>query len=359
VDGATSYGGVGASNSLRIESTAYVVLIYAKMSDSGNNFCYSALKFLLQNRNEFGGYGSTQDTVVALEALSTYAKLTREASSSGLLVLSFPNEVGAPSFTVDESSFDTFNTAQIAQRGTETFTNPSVSGDVSGSGVAVVSYTVRWYETVDLTEDTSDGLFTIDVTTRVVTTKISSTNRKKRRRLLTPNYSPTSMSSVEDAEMLQMKVCVKKTEITNGADGMALLRVPMFSGFQPVESSIANLDPERKYIKRVEVDPITSTLSLYIENFPLNSNDKLCATFDARRVAEVKNAQDVPGAQISMYYQQDKYRNAVMKSTDLEVGRFPEDDGGGGVKVEPDSAFGFRVTFILASVIALALFAMD
>ena len=125
-----------------------------------------------------------------------------------------------------------------------------------------------------------------------------------------------------------MKVCVKKTEITNGADGMALLRVPMFSGFQPVESSIANLDPERKYIKRVEVDPITSTLSLYIENFPLNSNDKLCATFDARRVAEVKNAQDVPGAQISMYYQQDKYRNAVMKSTDLEVGRFPEDDGG-------------------------------
>ena len=112
---------------------------------------------------------------------------------------------------------------------------------------------------MDLTEDTSDGLFTIDVTTRVVTTKISSTNRK-RRRLLTPNYSPTSTSSVEDAEMLQMKVCVKKTEITNGADGMALLRVPMFSGFQPVESSIANLDPERKYIKRVEVDPVTSTL---------------------------------------------------------------------------------------------------
>jgi len=66
VDGATSYGGVGASNSLKIESTAYVALIYAKMSDSGNNFCYSALKFLLQNRNEFGGYGSTQDTVVAL-----------------------------------------------------------------------------------------------------------------------------------------------------------------------------------------------------------------------------------------------------------------------------------------------------
>ena len=57
--------------------------------------------------------------MVALEALSMYAKLTREASSSGLLVLSFPNEVGAPSFTVDESSFDAFNTAQIAQRGTE------------------------------------------------------------------------------------------------------------------------------------------------------------------------------------------------------------------------------------------------
>jgi hypothetical protein len=166
------------------------------------------------------------------------------------------------------------------------------------------------------------------------------------------------MSSVEDAEMLQMKVCVKKTETTNGADGMALLRVPMFSGFQPVESSIADLDPEKKYIKRVEVDQLTKTLTLYIESFP-SSSDKLCATFDARRVAEVKNAQDVPGAQISMYYQQDKYRNAVMKSTDLEVGRFPEDNGGGGITVEPDSAFAYRVTLVLASVIALALFATD
>ena len=110
MDGATSYGGIGASNSLKIESTAYVVLIYAKLNDSGNNFCYSALKFLLQQRNEFGGYGSTQDTVVALEALSTYAKLTREASNSGSLLLSFSNEVGAPSFTVDATNFDTFNT---------------------------------------------------------------------------------------------------------------------------------------------------------------------------------------------------------------------------------------------------------
>ena len=38
VDGATYYGGIDASNSLKIESTAYVVLIYAKLNDSGNNF---------------------------------------------------------------------------------------------------------------------------------------------------------------------------------------------------------------------------------------------------------------------------------------------------------------------------------
>ena len=363
VDGATYYGGIDASNSLKIESTAYVVLIYAKLNDSGNNFCYSALKFLLQQRNEFGGYGSTQDTVVALEALSTYAKLTREASNSGSLLLSFSNEVGAPSFTVDATNFDTFNTVQIAQRGAESFDNLDVSGDASGSGVAVASYTVRWYETVDLTEDTSNGLFTIDVTTRIVTMKKSPTRSKRRRRLLTPEDltgGTTSTSSVEDAEMLQMRVCVKKAELTNGVDGMALLRVPMFSGFQPVESSIANLDPEREYVKRVEVDPITNALSLYIEKFPSDSSNKLCATFDARRVAEVKDAQDVPGAQISMYYQQDKYRNAVMKSTGLEVGRFPEDNnGGGGITVEPDSAPGLQFTFVLASVIAFAFLAID
>ena len=58
-------------------------------------------------------------------------------------------------------------------------------------------------------------------------------------------------------------------------------------------------DPEREYVKRVEVDPITNTLSLYIEKFPSDSSNKLCATFDARRIAEVKDAQDVPGRKLA------------------------------------------------------------
>jgi CD109 antigen len=336
IDGAVSYGGTGSSNALKIETTAYVVLIYTKMRDSGNNFCYSALKYLLQKRNEFGGYGSTQDTVVALEALSQYAKLTREASSSGSgLTVTFPNEIGSPSFTVNASNFDTFNTKQIIQRGDSFSGKTNVSGTASGGGVAVASFIVRWYEQVDETEDTSGGIFTILITTNVVVEKTSGSSRRRRRVLL-----DSSKSSVEDAELLQLKTCVTGDD----KQGMALLEIPSFSGFAPVESSIKNLDPEKIYIKRAEVNPTTNSVSLYIESFP--KNKKLCVTFDLRRVADVQNVKDVSGARVSYYYNQNVYKNTVMKSTDLNVGRFPNT----GISLEPSSGRVLRVSVLLTCV---------
>merc|ERR1712100_856857 len=103
--------------------------------------------------------------------------------------------------TVDATNFDTFNTVQIAQRGAESFDNLDVSGDASGSGVAVASYTVRWYETVDLTEDTSNGLFTIDVTTRIVTMKKSPTRRKRRRPLTPEDLTGGTTSTTSSVDM--------------------------------------------------------------------------------------------------------------------------------------------------------------
>jgi hypothetical protein len=137
-----------------------------------------------------------------------------------------------------------------------------------------------------------------------------------------------------------LKTCVTGDD----KQGMALLEIPSFSGFAPVESSIKNLDPEKIYIKRAEVNPTTNSVSLYIESFP--KNKKLCVTFDLRRVADVQNVKDVSGARVSYYYNQNVYKNTVMKSTDLNVGRFPNT----GISLEPSSGRVLRVSVLLTCV---------
>ena len=58
-----------------IEATAYATLALIKHGDKLN--AGRAAKWLVSKRNAFGGYGSTQDTVMALQALVTYSTDSR------------------------------------------------------------------------------------------------------------------------------------------------------------------------------------------------------------------------------------------------------------------------------------------
>ncbi|XP_038161295.1 CD109 antigen [Cyprinodon tularosa] len=59
--------------SANIEMVSYVLLSLHKLNQVPDGL--SLMKWLSQQRNHLGGYGSTQDTVVALQALSTFAPL--------------------------------------------------------------------------------------------------------------------------------------------------------------------------------------------------------------------------------------------------------------------------------------------
>ena len=109
---------IGASNSLKIESTAHVVLPYAKLNDSEIILLFDAEVSFYNSETSSGGYGSTQDAVVALESLIDVREAHERSEQLWVTsLLSFSNEVGARCFTVDAMNFDTFNTVQIAQRG--------------------------------------------------------------------------------------------------------------------------------------------------------------------------------------------------------------------------------------------------
>jgi len=61
------------SRSVDIELTSYSLLLYAKANDISG--CLPICKWLVGQRNAFGGFSSTQDTVMGLEALTACASL--------------------------------------------------------------------------------------------------------------------------------------------------------------------------------------------------------------------------------------------------------------------------------------------
>ncbi len=61
----------GTSHSASIEATGYTTLALIEHGDAFN--VSRAAKWLVSQRNAYGGYGSTQDTMIALEALTRYS----------------------------------------------------------------------------------------------------------------------------------------------------------------------------------------------------------------------------------------------------------------------------------------------
>jgi uncharacterized protein YfaS (alpha-2-macroglobulin family) len=76
----TRSGGVA----LDIETTSLAVLAMLRGGDAYREPVRRAIEWLNKNRNGFGGYGSTQSTVLALKAMSAYAKASKRTRAAGV-----------------------------------------------------------------------------------------------------------------------------------------------------------------------------------------------------------------------------------------------------------------------------------
>nr|XP_019950554.1 PREDICTED: alpha-2-macroglobulin-like isoform X2 [Paralichthys olivaceus] len=93
-------------DSLEVEMTSYVLLALLsgpRMPDFGLEYSSSIVRWLAQQQNPYGGFASTQDTVVALQALSKYGAATySEEGSTAVKVTSLGGL--SKEFTVDQSN---------------------------------------------------------------------------------------------------------------------------------------------------------------------------------------------------------------------------------------------------------------
>uniref|UniRef100_A0A8C6L8V8 Alpha-2-macroglobulin-like 1 n=1 Tax=Nothobranchius furzeri TaxID=105023 RepID=A0A8C6L8V8_NOTFU len=84
-DGSRHWEYSSGSDSLNIELTSYVLLSLLTsppLENFGLDYCSGIVRWLVQVQNPFGGFSSTQDTVVALEALAKYAAATYSPQST-------------------------------------------------------------------------------------------------------------------------------------------------------------------------------------------------------------------------------------------------------------------------------------
>lgn len=72
---------------LDIESTSIAVMALLKAGEENSEAARNGIKWLNDNRNGFGGYGSTQSTVLALKAMTQYTSATRVTRSGGTATL--------------------------------------------------------------------------------------------------------------------------------------------------------------------------------------------------------------------------------------------------------------------------------
>ncbi|XP_053153741.1 alpha-2-macroglobulin-like protein 1 isoform X2 [Hemicordylus capensis] len=218
-------GALGFSDT---ETNAYfllAVLSTPEVSPDDSKYASRIVRALTNEQNPYGGFSSTQETVVALQGLSRYAALTfQEIENIKVLVKSsqgFQHE-----FHVDRQ-----NRLQQQQASL-----PDVPGhykvEVSGRGCTYVQTTLRYNHSPPKT-----NIFALKVET-----------------------SPKECNETSQKHFdINLQVSYTGHRQTSN---MALIEVNLMSGFIPVKKSVKWLE-SKPHVKKVELDP--GRISIYLD----------------------------------------------------------------------------------------------
>lgn len=117
-----------------IENTGYAVLALIRHGDAFN--ASRAAKWLTSQRNAYGGYGSTQDTVVALQALTEYAADARSDVDLDVTVIAEGDET---KLSINEDNFDVLQIVSVP-------VNAEITIEAEGKGEAIAQAVIRYNE---------------------------------------------------------------------------------------------------------------------------------------------------------------------------------------------------------------------
>ncbi|XP_071088381.1 CD109 antigen-like isoform X2 [Haliotis cracherodii] len=256
-----------------IEMTAYALLIFGEKNDFSSGL--NIMKWLASQRNPHGGFSSTQDTVLALQALSEFAKMAYSNN--------FDIQV-----TVSSGSFrHQFSVNQNNPLVLQSVELPSIPSSVNvqatGSGIALVEVAVFFNVEAEVEEPTFD----------VTVTLLS-----------------------EDINSITVQTCTRW--LSTGASGMAIQELGVPSGF---DADLETLT-KQKTLKRVETP--NKKVVLYFDEI---GTTPVCLSVTLQRTGLVAKSQPVPVRvydyyeptnQVTAFYQSKLLKNANICSVCVE-----------------------------------------
>ncbi|NXI83448.1 CO4 protein, partial [Rhipidura dahli] len=283
------YWGNG-NNAISVETTAYALLQTLLLEDM--EYARPVAEWLTERRSYSGGYCSTQDTVVALEALSAYSIKTLNTASTDLTVrLGTPGRHNYYSIVLTDAH-------EEFQKQLEFELGRKLEVSVNGKGNGTMSI-LKMYWSPELKNNTcNDLMLTVEVEGRLKYSEdeysdedddyqdltISGNNTsetlskmdwfdihsRRKRELITPSKT----------ESLQYKVCVRSTG--SKAPKMSLVDLTLLSGLEPDTKELEQLvTASDRYIQHYEYKE--GKVLLYFGELP-SGPDPDCISFGAKQI---------------------------------------------------------------------------
>uniref|UniRef100_H3AEA8 CD109 antigen n=1 Tax=Latimeria chalumnae TaxID=7897 RepID=H3AEA8_LATCH len=235
-----------------VELAAYALLSHLKQNRVTEGI--PIMKWLSQQRSHLGGYSSTQDTIVALQALSEFESLSA-SSTVNLMVSVTGSGISVPiTLHVDSNNVLLLQTKEIGIQ------QPmSIDITSSGNGLAIFQFNVFY-------------------------NLKSSVAARKRRDV--DNHEAFDLDIIvyddpKDVNNITLTICLRFENVTK--TGMAVMEVDLLSGFAAAEDGIATND----LIKNIEFQE--NKVVLYFDS--LNATE-VCVDILAVRESKVAKSKD-------------------------------------------------------------------
>uniref|UniRef100_A0A8C5QE18 C3 and PZP like alpha-2-macroglobulin domain containing 8 n=1 Tax=Leptobrachium leishanense TaxID=445787 RepID=A0A8C5QE18_9ANUR len=275
--------------SAEVEMTAYALLTYTLLGDVAS--ALPVVKWLSQQRNALGGFSSTQDTCVALQALAEYAILSYVGGVNLTISLASTNLDYQETFELNFLNKKIVQTAKIPTIPTGLFVS------AKGEGCCLMQIDVHY----NVPDPVAKPAFQL-----IVHLKEPKLGRDRRHvgrpdtllrdRTLPDDDDPGSHQDHQEYKVT-LEACTRW--LHTGASNMAVLELSLLSGFRADIESLEQLLMNKQIgLKRYEVDG--RKVLFYFDEIP--SQCMTCVQFQAFREYIVGKTAPVP-VKIYDYYE--------------------------------------------------------
>nr|XP_022294874.1 CD109 antigen-like [Crassostrea virginica] len=253
------------SNPIDIEMTSYALLVYGAQNHISDGL--PVMNWITSQRNPQGGFSSTQDTVMALQALSVFAKLTYSTN------FDIQMTVSAGSFS-HQFAVNTQKALQL-----QSVELPNIPSNVivsaTGHGIGHIQVAVFFHVEREIEE---------------------------------PSFDMTVTMVNDTLDIIKIKTCAHW--LKTGASGMTVQEIGVPTGFEADLDSITKLPT----LKKVETE--NRKVILYLDEI---STVPICITLEMFRTGLVAKTQPAairiydyyePANQVTKFYQSQRLKNS-------------------------------------------------